>query len=188
MDILSAPLSTGSKQVSKSAFALLFAEVFHHCQQRASDAGELEERLKELGHSVGWRMLNLIVARERPRRRETNVVGMLQLVTGTCWKALFGRDTNSLQRSTANESEYFIYENDPLPNAFISVPRELQGRLNCASFNAGIIRGLLAAGGFPASVRAVVPASDGKAGSRNTTTVYVVRFESHVLQREQARK
>jgi len=132
---------------------------------------------------VGWRTLNLLVARNRPRKRDTSVVGILQFITTVCWRTFFGRETNSLQRSTQSECEYFIYENDPVPNLYISVPRELEGRLNCASFNAGLIRGWLDAAQFPATVRAVVPPSD-KSGARNTTTVYVVRFEPSVLERE----
>jgi len=131
-------------------------------------------RLKDIGHEVGWRMLNLIAARDKSRKRDVNAVGVLQFITSSCWKCLFGKETNSLQRSTTNENEYFIYENDPVPNLFVSMPRELEGRLNCASFNAGIIRGLLAAAQFPATVRAVFPQQTEKTAN---TTVYVVKFD-----------
>mmetsp|Transcript_40 Transcript_40/g.74 ORF Transcript_40/g.74 Transcript_40/m.74 type:complete len:123 (-) Transcript_40:188-556(-) len=116
-------------------------------------------------------MLNLIIARERPKKRDTTPVSILQFITSTCWKTLYDKETNSLQRSTANENEFFIYEENPIPSHFISMPKELQGRLNCASFNAGLIRGLLHAAQFPASVRAVTPQND-----KGTTTVYVVKF------------
>lgn len=65
-----------------------------------------------------------------------------------------------------------------MPNRYISVPRELQGRINCASFNAGLIRGLLDAAQFPAHVRAVVPQQDKPGAKRNNTTVYVVKFQT----------
>ena len=35
-----------------------------------------------------------------------------------------------------------IYENNPITNAFISVPSDM-GQLNCAAFIAGIIAGIL---------------------------------------------
>ncbi|GBG24747.1 Trafficking protein particle complex subunit 5 [Hondaea fermentalgiana] len=123
-------------------------------------------------HDLRWRMLNLIVARERPKKRDTTPVAILQFITSTCWKTFYDKETKSLQRSTANENEFFIHEDDPVPSHFISMPRELQGRLNCASFNAGLIRGLLHAAQFPASVRAVFLNNE-----KNTaTTVYVVKF------------
>mmetsp|Transcript_20226 Transcript_20226/g.33390 ORF Transcript_20226/g.33390 Transcript_20226/m.33390 type:complete len:189 (-) Transcript_20226:798-1364(-) len=187
MDIVDRPIGRGTGQIGQSSFSLLFAEILQYCQQRAVDAQDLEERLKAIGHRVGFKMLNIIVARERPQKRDTTIVGVLQFITSTCWKTLYGRETNSLQRSTQNENEYFIYENNPIPNLFISVPRELQGRLNCASFNAGLIRGLLDAAQFPTSVRAVVPPAD-KNGVRNNTTVYVVKFSPEILIREQQRK
>jgi len=130
-------------------------------------------------------MSGLISSRDRPgNKRDTTIVNVLQFITSTCWRSIYGKETNSLQRSTQNENEYFIYENDPVPNTFISVPRELEGRLNCASFNAGLIRGILEANFFTAQVRAVTPPTE----NNKRTTVYVVKFDSSVLAREKQRK
>jgi hypothetical protein len=183
--------STANRLVSVSAFSLLFSEIVHNCQEKVNNANDLEEKLKKIGHSIGWRLLNLITLRERPLRRDTTVIGILQFITTVCWRYLFMCETKSLQRSTSNENEYFIYENYSLPNRFISIPKELKGRLNCANFTAGIVRGLLEAARFPATVRAVAAPQSltGSArGTPNTTTVYVVRFDGIAIQNETMRK
>ncbi len=38
-------------------------------------------------------------------RRETRLINMLQFVVSVCWKALFGKAADALERSTANENE-----------------------------------------------------------------------------------
>lgn len=66
-----------------------------------------------------------------------------------------------------------IREDEPVTNSFISVPKEY-ARLNCASFIAGIIHGVLDASGFPCSVAAVtVPVPD----APRDKTVFVIKFE-----------
>ena len=175
MDIVSRPLGNGGGTVARSAWSHLFAECFQYCQQSIDNVHDLEEKLKSLGHSVGWRLFGLIVARERPRKRETTAVGVLQFIRSTCWKSIFGSETKPLQRNKTNENEYFIYEDNALPNIYISVPPELQNKINCASFNAGLIRGMLEAAQYKAEVRAAVP--DPKNPDKvNNPTVYVVTF------------
>lgn len=55
-------------------------------------------------------------------------------------------------------------DNAPLTNKFISIPKDM-GKVNCASFIGGILRGMLDGGGFvrclapPISARARVPTS-----------------------------
>ena len=78
--------------------------------------------------------------------------------------------------STGNDDEYLIHELDPLPNRFISVPRDL-GTLNCAAFNAGVISGILDAAGMTAKVTAHNVAIDGQPGAEKT--VYLPVQFSH---------
>ena len=40
-----------------------------------------------------------------------------------------------------------IHDLEPMTNLFISVPPDL-GKLNCAAYIAGIVRGMLCSGGF----------------------------------------
>mmetsp|Transcript_7323 Transcript_7323/g.8403 ORF Transcript_7323/g.8403 Transcript_7323/m.8403 type:complete len:193 (-) Transcript_7323:355-933(-) len=174
-NILDRPLSKGpGRFVSESAFSFLFSELIQYSQNRVNDITELENKLKDLGHQVGWRILNLVVYRERPQKRDTKVVNILQFISSKCWKMLFGKSTDALERSTESESIYYMYENEPLTNKYLSLPRELEGRLNCANFNAGIIRGILEAANFKADVKAVSVTNNGV-----TKTVYVVEFDKN---------
>ena len=84
----------------------------------------------------------LLPAREKGGRRETRLINILQFVSSTVWKSLFGKAADALERSTDNEDEYMISDSAPLTNQFISVPPDL-GQLNCAAFIAGIIKGVL---------------------------------------------
>lgn len=56
-------------------------------------------RLSEYGKSVGIRMLDLIVLRERGYRRDVKLLQMLMFVKGTIWKNLFGKEAEKLERS-----------------------------------------------------------------------------------------
>lgn len=135
----------------------------------------MEASLSEYGYQIGFKMLELISIRTQAEKREIKHLPALQFVTSSCWKSLFGKNADSLERSNDGES-YLIHERDPLPMRYASVPKELS-RLNLASFNAGITRGLLEAQGFPCTVVAHLVAGEGK-------VIYVVRFDKTILQRE----
>lgn len=91
-----------------------------------------------------------------------------------------------------------IIDNEPLVNAFLSVPREMS-QLNCAAFVAGMIEGVCDGAGFPARVTAhsVGGGADGEKGEAATVaaggavqemwpgkTVFLVKFQPEVLERE----
>ena len=158
-----------------------------YCQARIASSAELESRLDALGHGVGARVLELASLRERPLRRETSVIGILQFVSGPVWSMLFGRPADALERSTDaahGALAFMIREEEPLATHFVCMPREL-ARTNVAAFTAGLVRGLLDAAGFPAdAVQAVtVPAAPGAAQMRDGV-VYLIRFSEQVAARE----
>ena len=93
-----------------------------------------------------------------------------------------------------------IIDNEPLVNAYISVPKEMS-QLNCAAFAAGIIEGVCDGAGFPARVTAHTVGDTGGGGGNNGTggtgaggaqdgemwpgrTVFLVKFQPEVLERE----
>lgn len=95
-----------------------------------------------------------------------------------------------------------IIDNEPLVNAYISVPKEMS-QLNCAAFAAGIIEGVCDGAGFPARVTAHTVGDTGGSGSNNGSggtgadggrgeggemwpgrTVFLVKFQPEVLERE----
>ncbi|TMW69523.1 hypothetical protein Poli38472_001679 [Pythium oligandrum] len=180
LHILDRPLSRGKNEVSLSAFAFLFSEMVQYFQGRVQNINDLETRLDDAGFGVGVRIQELLCQREKAGRRETRLINMLQFVVSTCWKALFGKAADALERSTENEDEYMIHEVEPLTNKFISVPPDL-GQLDCAAYIAGMIRGILTSGGFPAQVTAhAVEAGNGQ----RDKTVFLVKFDEVVMRRE----
>lgn len=55
------------------------------------------------------------------------------------------------------------------------------GALNCAAFAAGVIKGVLDTADFAATVDAHYPSDED-----HFTTVFVIRFEPHIMQRHKA--
>ena len=52
---------------------------------------------------MGARFLELCMAREKPGKRETKLVAMLQYVNTNMWKTLFGRKADGLEKSKDRE-------------------------------------------------------------------------------------
>lgn len=77
----------------------------------------------------------------------------IQFVSTTCWRVLFGKAADSLERSTENKNEYMIVDTEPVTNHFVSMPNHL-GQLNCAAYLAGIVEGILDSAKFVARVSA----------------------------------
>lgn len=81
----------------------------------------------------------------------------------------------------------YIEEAEPLVNKYISVPADY-GHFNCAAFSAGIINGVLDSAGFPANVTAKVLVRNGDTETTQQgqpLTIYYIKFEPKVLEREQ---
>lgn len=89
-----------------------------------------------------------------------------------------------------------IIDNEPLVNAYLSVPKEMS-QLNCAAYVAGMIEGVCDGAGFPARVTAhsvggqSAAGADGAGGAEGAVqemwpgkTVFLVKFRPEVLERE----
>jgi len=166
--------------VSLSAFAYLFSELVQYTQNRVSHINDLERRLTDIGVGVGVRLLESYSLRERSSKRETKLLGILSFVYSTIWKVLFGKQADSLEKSTEQEDEYMISDNQILVNRFISTPKDL-GMLNCAAFVAGIVEGILEGAEFPARVTAH---SVGVEGQKVPKTVLLIKFNPEVIDRD----
>jgi len=99
------------------------------------------------------------------------------------WKFLFKKSADYLKKVTDREDEYYIEEEEPLVNRFISVPKDF-GQLNCAAFMAGIIRGALDSAGFTASVSAHYIHRAESSSSRRAVSIFMIRLEESVMNRE----
>lgn len=183
INILDRPLPGFPQQVSLSALSFLFAETIQYFQERIENVRELERLLVELGHSAGSHMLDLMVIRKRPGQRDLKIVTALQFVSTTCWKSLFGRAADALERSTKSEAEYHIHDTEPITNHFVSVPRGM-GNLNCAAFVAGIIQGLLCTAGFTCAVSSHFVGQPAAGAPPQQKTVYLIKFTPEVMARE----
>jgi hypothetical protein len=66
------------------------------------------------------------------------MLGILNFITSVVWKMLFGNAADSLEKSVDQEDEFMIVEKAPLVNMYIS-----SAPCSCATFVAGIVRGVL---------------------------------------------
>ena len=133
---------------------------------------------------MGLRVLELYSYREsggsKNCKRETRLLGILQFMSSTVWKGLFGKAADSLERSMDNEDEYMIHEQTPITNTFITTPTNL-GNLNVAAYISGIIAGCLNGASFPARVTAHTVKGEGGGLEK---TVFLVKFSREVMERD----
>ncbi len=168
------------KTVPATTFCSLFGEMINYYRtKKGGSIAELEARLHEAGAGIGYRLLELLSL--RTGKRELDVLHAVQFVSGPVWTHLFGRRADKLDVSKdGGVTEYRIWDNLPLTNTYISLPREL-ARFNPACFIAGIVRGVLDGAGFPCAVRTM---SADAAEFAVDTTVYVIAFAASVWARE----
>lgn len=72
-----------------------------------------------------------------------------------------------------------LSDNEPMVNGFVSVPREMS-QLNCAAYVAGVVEGVCDACGL----RAAVSAHNGATELWPSKTVFLIRFDDDVVDRE----
>ena len=106
--------STADQTVSLSAFAYLFSEIVQYHQNRVDSISELERRLEATGYGVGLRVLELLAYRSREYKREIRLMNVLQFVSTTVWKSLFGKAADSLERSIDHADEFMIVYYTPI--------------------------------------------------------------------------
>jgi hypothetical protein len=100
--------------VSLSAFAYVFSEIVQYHQSRVDSISELERRLESTGFAVGLRVLELLAVRSKEYRRETKLMNLLQFISTTVWKNLFGKPADSLERSIDHADEFMIIDYAPI--------------------------------------------------------------------------
>ncbi|KAF9424457.1 TRAPP subunit trs31 [Podila epigama] len=166
-------------EISLNAFAFMFSEMLQYTQKRVHGIQDLERKLNELGYRVGTRVLDLLIWRDKNSKRETRVLGMLYFIHTTVWKALFGKQADSLEKSTENEDEYMISDNDPIISKYISVPKDVS-QLNCGAFMAGIVEAIMDGCQFPSRVTAHTVPTDGFP----LRTTILIKLDKEVLERE----
>lgn len=171
------------KEVSVSAFHFLFSEIVQYCLTKAqSDAQELERQLEELGKPLGAKFLELTCYRDRSCKKDTNLIECLRFIHGPLWRSLFNKPADELEQNTEEQDVFMISEKEPsLCNQFACLPRG-EDYLNCASFVAGIIEGVLNAANYPAKVSAIF-----KTDQDTRKTVFLVKFTPDILERDRTK-
>lgn len=135
-------------EVSLSAFAHLFSGLVIYLQRGVKGIKDLEAKLSSVGYQVGLRMHELLAIRDnKTLKRENRLINLLIQINQKAWKFMFGKAADSLLKSSDNEDEYMINDDDLMVNKFISVPREIS-QFNAGAFVAGIVEAMLDASGF----------------------------------------
>lgn len=144
----------------------------------------LLNRLNLQGHSIGIKLLDLLLYREpaRTQLRPLGIIQLLHFIKQNIWQHLFGRQADRLEKSNDADKpeEYMIIDNEPLVNQYISVPKEMS-QLNCAAFVAGVVEGVCDGADFPAKVTAHTV---GEGEMWPGKTVFLVKFAKEVVERE----
>ncbi|EPQ27181.1 uncharacterized protein PFL1_05104 [Pseudozyma flocculosa PF-1] len=189
-DILDRPRDkTRLAEVALASLHFLVAEAVAYTQARVNGISDLEKRLSLLGYHVGQRLLPLTLHRQEtsnnPKnpKRETRLLPTLLWIHGAFWKALFGRQADSLERSTeaGRSDEYMISTNVPTFSRAISIPKEMS-QLSVEAITAGIVEAALDGLGFPARVTAhSVPTPEFPA-----RTTILIKLDRSVMEREEA--
>ncbi|KAL9603060.1 MAG: hypothetical protein Q9219_001424 [cf. Caloplaca sp. 3 TL-2023] len=172
---------TRTAELSRASFAYLFSEMVSYAQKRVTGIQDLERRLNEQGYPLGLRLLPLLLYREPPRTsvRPNRILPLLQFIHGPLWRHLFSRTADAIEHSSSANNEYMVSDNEPLVNQYISVPKEMN-QLNCAAYVAGIIEGVCDGCGL----KAAVSAHNGGTEMWPGKTVFLIRFEEGVVERE----
>jgi hypothetical protein len=63
-------------------------------------------------------LLDILYLREKPYRRETKLLGLLQFIAGPVWRTVFGRSADLSE----SPEEYFIIDKQLILNKYISPP------------------------------------------------------------------
>lgn len=162
-----------SPNINPSAFSLLFCELVEYSQSKSSTIQELQTRLSDAGRHIGYRIVDLIVNRDKNFRRETKVINMLMFIKTVFWRTLFNKDADKLEQANDDNSVYYIIESEPITNKFVSMPKD-KGNLNCASFIAGMIEAALDQCCFPCKVTV----------HWHQGTTFMIKFDESVIRRE----
>ncbi|MES1913880.1 MAG: hypothetical protein MHM6MM_006027 [Cercozoa sp. M6MM] len=168
----------GRRQVSLSSFSHLFCQMVSHALTMASETSEVENMLCEIGYDVGARTLELVALRDHSGIKFPTRQAALQFVQHAVWRSLFAKSAERLEPNSSNSEEWFLTDLSPLTNRYVHVPEEY-GELNCAAFQAGIIKGALCEAGAKCEVLAhtVRPQSSQQtAGASESYTVFAITF------------
>ena len=160
-------------QITMNSFCLLLAEI---AQYYLKIGRPYEEELLKLGENIGYRVIELIYARDKSLKRETKHIEMLRFVVNNVWKFMFDKVAENLERSKALETQFMIKDSGIPILKFIS--EMYQDKIG--SFLGGIIKGVLCSAGFTCKVECH------KDKDKNQI-VFIIDFDQSVIDREKTK-
>lgn len=178
-----------SPEINLSSIIYIFNElIINYNFNKSSNIAILEKKLNALGYPIGVKALELQAIRSSAlvsigeTKRFTRLLDVLQYIHTHIWAMLFNKTADNLEKSQDNADEYMLIDNEPLLTRYAKPPKEFD-QLNCNAFVAGILEGLLDAAYFNCTVGAHTVPVDGFP----QRTVYLIKFNRSVLQRESIR-
>ncbi|KAJ2775112.1 protein particle complex subunit [Coemansia nantahalensis] len=117
--------------------------------------------------------------REKTVHRETRVLQTLVFINSVVWRALFDKQADALGRSTENDDEYMITDNEPSILKYIAAPKEMSS-FSPGAFLAGIVEAIVECCRCPARVTSHLVPAEGMP----LKTVILVKFDGPVMERE----
>lgn len=113
------PLSNRS-EVSLSSLIFVFNELVQYCLTTCTSGVQVEQRLHDIGLSLGPKVLELVSIKERIYKHETKVVSMLTFIATTVWKYLFNHHAELL-KSQDHQDEYMISDKRMIISLYVSM-------------------------------------------------------------------
>lgn len=184
-------LYRAKNEISISSLSFLFMQIVSMYLKNSKSLLELERKLNNLGYTVGLKYLELSALRtnftnniastgkSNLSKRNIRLLESLQFIVSTIWLNLFDKKADSLEKSSEHEDQYMIIDNNPVMTKYIGLPKEYES-LNCESFVAGIIEGILDISYFKCEVSAHTVPKD----TFPNRTVYLIKLDNTVLERE----
>lgn len=178
-------------EISVSSLCFLFMQIISMNLKNSKSLLELERKLNNLGYTVGLKYLDLSSLRvnfsnnisstgkSNLSKRNIRLLETLQFIVSTIWSNLFDKQADSLEKSSEHVNQYMIIDNSPVMTKYIGLPKECES-LNCESFVAGIIEGMLDLSYFKCEVSAHTVPRD----TFPNRTVYLIKLDDSVLERE----
>ena len=101
---------------------------------------------------------------------------MLHYINTQVWKTLFGKPADGLEQSIEDDDEYRLLDKTPVTNKFTSTGKGCS--VNCSSYIAGIIEGILNCSKLYCKVQAHTE------NEEQMSTIYVIKFNKEVTDRD----
>ncbi|GAA98875.1 uncharacterized protein L969DRAFT_51181 [Mixia osmundae IAM 14324] len=185
----SAAAQADAHLVALASWQFLFSAIISYSQNRVTGIAEFERKLSALGYRVGARLAELLPLRESlpistsrtatGPTRQTRLLPLLLYIHTQVYKYLFGAPATALEKSTENQDEYMITDNDPILTRSIEIPKDMS-QLSCMAFMAGLVEAICDGGNCQARVTAHSVPTD----AFPRRTVLLVKLDASVMERE----